>query len=113
MLCASHSGEAMHVQAAQQMLERTGQSYKALRCGCHVPYHFEIAGKTPGPLESFEHDRAALERLQRYCARPPFAMERLRLIAFITQGTQIRKILDHIGVDSEPPHISPARGPPL
>ena len=34
-------------------------------------------------------------------------------MAFITEGTQIRKILDHIGVDSEPPHISPARGPPL
>ena len=31
----------------------------------------------------------------------------------ITEGVQIRKILDHIGVDSEPPHISPARGPPL
>jgi hypothetical protein len=27
--------------------------------------------------------------------------------------TQIRKILDHIGVDSTPPHIAPARGPPL
>ena len=101
------------------------------------------------------------ERLLRYCARPPFATERLRkegaalvppprthrhryfgvlasnsplippkpepatpkwskahylwaaLIAFITEGTQIRKILDHIGVDSEPPHIAPARGPPL
>jgi hypothetical protein len=37
----------------------------------------------------------------------------MRLIAFVTEGTQIRKILDHIGVDSEPPHISPARGPPL
>ena len=37
----------------------------------------------------------------------------MRLIAFITEGTQIRKMLDHIGVDSEPPHISPARGPPL
>jgi hypothetical protein len=24
------------------------------------------------------HDRAALERLLRYCARPPFGMERLR-----------------------------------
>jgi hypothetical protein len=24
------------------------------------------------------HDRAALERLLRYCARPPFSMERLR-----------------------------------
>lgn len=112
------------------------------------------------------HDRAALERLLRYCARPPFAMDRLRkagndlvyrcakqhseptgdkrgakvdeltltptakiyevfpllcpmcggqmrLIAFITEGAQIRKILDHIGVDSEPPHIAPARGPPL
>ena len=37
----------------------------------------------------------------------------MRLIAFITEGVQIRKNLDHIGVDSEPPHISPARGPPL
>jgi len=37
----------------------------------------------------------------------------MRLIAFITEGVQIRKILDHIGVDSEPAHISPARGPPL
>jgi hypothetical protein len=25
----------------------------------------------------------------------------------------IRRILEQIGVDSEPPHISPARGPPL
>jgi hypothetical protein len=37
----------------------------------------------------------------------------MRLIAFITEGTQIRRILEHIGVDSEPPHISPARGPAL
>ena len=37
----------------------------------------------------------------------------MRLIAFITEGTQTGKILDHIGVDSESPHISPARGPPL
>ena len=35
------------------------------------------------------------------------------LIAFITEGVQIRKIHDHIGVDSEPLHISPARVPPL
>jgi hypothetical protein len=37
----------------------------------------------------------------------------MRLIAFITEGVQIRQILDHIAVDSEPPHIAPARGPPL
>jgi hypothetical protein len=43
----------------------------------------------------------------------PLCGGQMRLIAFITEGTQIRKILDHIGVDSQPPHISPARGPPL
>ena len=37
----------------------------------------------------------------------------MRLIAFITEGAQIRRILQHIGVASEPPHICPARGPPL
>jgi hypothetical protein len=28
-------------------------------------------------------------------------------------ATQTGKILNYIGVDSEPPHIAPARGPPL
>ena len=37
----------------------------------------------------------------------------MRLIAFITHSADIRQILDHIGVESEPPHITPARGPPL
>jgi hypothetical protein len=43
----------------------------------------------------------------------PMCGGQMRLIAFITEGAQIRKILDHIGVDSEPPHIAAARGPPL
>ncbi|MCF8208637.1 MAG: hypothetical protein K9K38_04415 [Rhodoferax sp.] len=37
----------------------------------------------------------------------------MHLVAFVTEGTQIEKILNHIGVDSELRHISPARGPPL
>ena len=28
-------------------------------------------------------------------------------------SAEVRKILDHIGVDCEPLHITPARGPPL
>ena len=36
-----------------------------------------------------------------------------RIIAFITHSADIRQILDHIGVDSQPPYIAPARGPPL
>ena len=37
----------------------------------------------------------------------------MRLIAFITEGAQTGKILDHIGLDSAPPRIAPARAPPL
>ena len=54
LLCASHSGEPMHVQAAQEMLERAGQTYKVLRCGCHVRYHFELSGTAPSPHENFD-----------------------------------------------------------
>ena len=43
----------------------------------------------------------------------PMCGGQMRLIPFVTVGTQIQKILNHIGVDSEPPHIAPARGPPL
>jgi len=43
----------------------------------------------------------------------PLCGGQMRLIAFITSGAEVRKILEHIGVDSEPPRISPARGPPL
>jgi len=43
----------------------------------------------------------------------PICGGQMRLIAFITEGAQIRQILDHIGVDSQAPRISPARGPPL
>ncbi len=37
----------------------------------------------------------------------------MRIIAFITFSADINKILEHIGVDSQAPRITPARGPPL
>jgi hypothetical protein len=43
----------------------------------------------------------------------PLCGGQMRLIAFITHSADIGQILDHIGVDCEPPHITPARGPPL
>jgi hypothetical protein len=43
----------------------------------------------------------------------PLCGGQMRIIAFITHSAEIRQILDHIGVDSEPPRLSPARGPPL
>jgi hypothetical protein len=43
----------------------------------------------------------------------PLCGGQMRLIAFITHSADIRQILKHIGADSEPPQIAPARGPPL
>ncbi|MGH8829983.1 MAG: transposase, partial [Polaromonas sp.] len=43
----------------------------------------------------------------------PVCAGQMRIIAFITQGAEVRKILEHIGVDAQPPRITPARGPPL
>ena len=43
----------------------------------------------------------------------PLCGGQMRIIAFITHSAEIRQLFDHIGVASEPPRISPARGPPL
>lgn len=43
----------------------------------------------------------------------PICGGQMRIIAFITHSADIRQILAHIGVQTEPPRITPARGPPL
>jgi Putative transposase len=43
----------------------------------------------------------------------PICGGQMRIIAFITHSADIRRILDHIGMESQPLHIAPARGPPL
>lgn len=58
MLCASHSGEDMHVAQVERMLAASGTSYKRLQCGCHVPYFVELglpAGR-PGPYDERWHN---------------------------------------------------------
>jgi L-asparaginase II len=52
MMCASHSGEAMHVAQVQGMLDKAGLTYKTLQCGCHVPVFAELGlGPKPAPGE--------------------------------------------------------------
>lgn len=43
----------------------------------------------------------------------PICAGQMSIIAFITDGVEVRKILEHIGVGSQAPRITPARGPPL
>ena len=56
MMCASHSGEPMHVAQVDGMLDKAGLTYKALQCGCHVPL-FADAGVAPAPAPGSYDER--------------------------------------------------------
>ena len=47
LLCASHSGEAMHVDTAQSLLHKAGCNERQLQCGCHVPMHYAVSDTLP------------------------------------------------------------------
>ncbi|MFN3495537.1 MAG: asparaginase, partial [Hydrogenophaga sp.] len=53
LLCASHSGEPMHVERAASLLARIGASKSSLACGTHVPFFFGATGATPEPGKRF------------------------------------------------------------
>lgn len=56
--CGSHSGEPMHVETAQSMLDKIGLDESALRCGVHEPFSTEVTrdlirkGRQPSPLQN-------------------------------------------------------------
>jgi L-asparaginase II len=41
--CGSHSGEPIHVEAAQSILQKIGLDPSALKCGVHEPFSVEVA----------------------------------------------------------------------
>ncbi|MBC7416269.1 MAG: asparaginase [Herminiimonas sp.] len=47
LLCASHSGEPMHVQAVQSILAKAGCEERQLGCGCHVPMRYSLEDLPP------------------------------------------------------------------
>ncbi len=53
LLCASHSGEPVHVQGAASLLARIGADESSLACGTHVPFFFAATGGTPEPGARF------------------------------------------------------------
>lgn len=54
MLCASHSGEAMHVAQVEQILAKAGVGYQRLQCGCHVPLFAELGAYPPPAPGSYD-----------------------------------------------------------
>ena len=49
LMCASHSGEAVHVGIVRRMLARIGARELDLQCGSHPPRYYSVAGE-PVPL---------------------------------------------------------------
>jgi L-asparaginase II len=57
LMCASHSGEPMHVEQVQSMLDKAGVTYKRLQCGCHVPYYVDNGvGPAPEHIDERMHN---------------------------------------------------------
>ncbi|AEG91497.1 asparaginase [Ramlibacter tataouinensis] len=57
LLCASHSGEAVHVATVDGMLAKAGLRHQALRCGCHVPMFVELGlGPAPARVDERHHN---------------------------------------------------------
>lgn len=57
LLCASHSGEPMHVAQVQDMLDKAGVGYRQLQCGCHVPMFVELGvGPAPAAVDERHHN---------------------------------------------------------
>ncbi|HJV81575.1 asparaginase [Noviherbaspirillum sp.] len=53
LMCASHSGEPMHIDTVSTMLARAGCDEHHLRCGCHVPIHYGIENRRPAADQTF------------------------------------------------------------
>jgi L-asparaginase II len=54
LLCASHSGEPMHVARVQQILDKAEVGYQRLQCGCHVPMFAELGAYPPPAPGSYD-----------------------------------------------------------
>jgi L-asparaginase II len=48
LMCASHSGEDMHLAVTESILKKVGAQSSQLRCGCHVPMQYS-AFDLPAP----------------------------------------------------------------
>ncbi len=53
MMCASHGGEAIHVEVVRRMLDRIGAGERDLRCGCHPPSYYTHTSTSPPPGARF------------------------------------------------------------
>ncbi len=112
LLYAARWGRAKH--GAAHLPARDGAAGAATLASAAISPEYE-----PPQLRSFRRSPAhylwagLIARIYEVFPLPcPICGGQMRIIAFITHSAEIRQILNHIGVDSEPPHLSPTREPP-
>ncbi len=104
------------VQAAQVQAEPASTDAGEGALGVRNPLPTQAEPAQPVPPKRPAHYLWAVLITRIYEVFPllcPLRGGQMRIIAFITYSVDIRQILEHIGVETEPPRITPARGPPL
>lgn len=57
LMCASHSGEPMHVAQAQSILDKSHFTHRHLQCGCHDPLYVDHGvGPAPSLIDERMHN---------------------------------------------------------
>jgi L-asparaginase II len=104
LLCASHNGEEPHVTQVQAMLDKTGLSYKALRCGCHVPGLFTLLDTAPPPGLVFDerHNNCSGKHagFLAYCVQHGLALDDYLSPAHPLQQAILRDVARMVGMDA-------------
>jgi len=104
------------VQAAQVQGEPASTAVGEGACGGSNPPPTQTEPAQPVPPKRPAHYLWAVLIARIYEVFPllcPLCGGQMRIIAFITDSADIRQILECIGAETEPPRITPARGPPL
>ncbi len=105
LLCASHNGEAMHVEGANSMLAKAGHTYKTLRCGCHVPLLFSYfdKGAPEGAVYTEAHNNCSGKHagFVAYCVQHGLPLDDYTVPDHPLQQAIARDVARAVGMDAQ------------
>ena len=105
MLCASHSGEPMHVEQVDNILAKADVSYHRLQCGCHVPYYADLGAwppPAPGSYDERNHNCSGKHSgFLAYCAQHGEPVETYLEAAHPLQQAIRRNVAAAVGLREE------------
>jgi L-asparaginase II len=105
LMCASHNGEPIHVDTAVSMLQKTGHTYRTLRCGCHVPLQFTYfdKGAPEGATYTEAHNNCSGKHagFVAYCVQHGLPLDDYNDPAHPLQQAIARDVARAVGMDAQ------------